>query len=585
MKKLYGFHLVENSPWPLLGSISTLVLTVSGVLYMKGFKYGLILLYIALILLLLTFLFWFRDVIREATYQGHHTIKVRKGLQLGMILFIISEVCFFVAFFWAYFHSSLTPAVELGAIWPPLGINILNPWNVPLLNTILLLSSGATVTWAHFAIISNNRKESILALILTIIFAILFTALQGLEYYEAAFTIADGVYGSTFFMATGFHGLTLGPTKLIYLNPKARGFNRGHLPNSYKDHLILTLHNHTFSLDSSFIQWFVGFTDAEGNFNITLRNLHNNSYNSVMLTFQIGLHIDDLEVLKFIKSKLNCGHISISGSKCNFFINDQTSLIFVVLPIFKYFPLNSSKYYQFLVFEKAVNLFINKFHLTPQGRLLMIQFYYEMIHNNSLSHFPSRNNISITKYWLGGFTDGDGCFSTNKHVPRLKYENHIKESSLFNHIQLFFSDLINCPIGNFTTNIRPERLKSNPTRVLEFNQIEFLYSIIVPFFQNNNLPLLHTQKLKDFNYWSILVNLNYLGYHLLPEGIEVINLLKSRMNYFRLSTYERVPVAYSTRADSLDKIPQPVINIDEKLEKLLTLASPYEIKNGIRYKR
>jgi hypothetical protein len=154
MNKLYSFHLVENSPWPILGSISTLVLTISGVLYMKGFKYGLILLYIALILLLLTFFFWFRDVIREATYQGHHTIKVRKGLQLGMILFIISEVCFFVAFFWAYFHSSLTPAVELGAIWPPLGINILNPWNVPLLNTILLLSSGVCQTCNQFDLIS-----------------------------------------------------------------------------------------------------------------------------------------------------------------------------------------------------------------------------------------------------------------------------------------------------------------------------------------------------------------------------------------------------------------------------------------------
>jgi len=123
-----------------------------------------------------------------------------------MILFIVSEICFFVAFFWAYFHSSLTPAVELGAIWPPKGIAILNPWNVPLLNTVLLLSSGATVTWAHFAIIANNRREAILALCLTILFAIIFTALQGYEYYEAAFTIADGVYGSTFFMATGFHG-------------------------------------------------------------------------------------------------------------------------------------------------------------------------------------------------------------------------------------------------------------------------------------------------------------------------------------------------------------------------------------------
>lgn len=206
MTKFYSYHLVDNSPWPLLGSLTCFVLTISGVLYMKGFQYGLILLYISLILLLLTFFFWFRDIIREATFQGHHTKKVRKGLQLGMILFIVSEIFFFAAFFWAYFHSSLTPAVELGAVWPPKGIVILNPWNVPLLNTVLLLSSGATVTWAHFAIIANNRREAILALILTVIFALLFTALQGLEYYEASFTIADSVYGSTFFMATGFHG-------------------------------------------------------------------------------------------------------------------------------------------------------------------------------------------------------------------------------------------------------------------------------------------------------------------------------------------------------------------------------------------
>ena len=124
---------------------------------MKGFKYGLILLYIALVLLILTFIFWFRDIIREATYQGHHTHKVRKGLQLGMLLFIVSEVFFFIAFFWAYFHSSLTPAIELGAIWPPKGIAILNPWNVPLLNTVLLLSSGVCQTWNIFSLSTVSK--------------------------------------------------------------------------------------------------------------------------------------------------------------------------------------------------------------------------------------------------------------------------------------------------------------------------------------------------------------------------------------------------------------------------------------------
>lgn len=150
---------------------------------------------------------WWRDVIREATYQGHHTLVVQKGLKIGMLWFIISEVCFFISFFWAFFHSALSPAVELGVVWPPVGIQALNPFEVPLLNTAILLSSGATVTWSHHALIAGNRKQAISGLLLTIILGVLFTALQALEYYEASFTIADSVYGSTFFVATGFHGL------------------------------------------------------------------------------------------------------------------------------------------------------------------------------------------------------------------------------------------------------------------------------------------------------------------------------------------------------------------------------------------
>jgi cytochrome c oxidase subunit 3 len=205
--KFYEYHLVDNSPWPILGSISSLALTIGGVVFMKRFKFGLIILYMGLIGLCTTSYFWFRDIVREGTYQGLHTKKVKNGLKIGVILFIVSEVMFFVSFFWAYFHSALTPTVEIGGIWPPKGIETLNTWAIPLVNTVILLSSGATVTWCHHSIISNNRAEAILSLSLTVFLAIIFTILQGSEYWEAKYTIADSVYGSTFYMATGFHGL------------------------------------------------------------------------------------------------------------------------------------------------------------------------------------------------------------------------------------------------------------------------------------------------------------------------------------------------------------------------------------------
>jgi cytochrome c oxidase subunit 3 len=126
---------------------------------------------------------------------------------MGVGLFILSEVFFFISVFWAYLHSSLAPTVEIGSQWPPAGIPVINAFELPLLNTILLLSSGATVTYAHHSLIQGNRRGTILGLIITIAFAVLFTACQGIEYSNAGFTIADGVYGSTFFFSTGFHGI------------------------------------------------------------------------------------------------------------------------------------------------------------------------------------------------------------------------------------------------------------------------------------------------------------------------------------------------------------------------------------------
>lgn len=203
----HPYHLVEPSPWPLLTSFALLILTSASVLWFNGFPYSAELMAIGFVSVLGAAILWFRDIVTEGTYLGDHTMAVQKGLTLGVALFIISEVFFFVSIFWAYFHSALSPTVELGAQWPPVGITALNPYEIPLLNTILLLSSGATVTYAHHSLIEGNRYGTILGTIMTIVFAVIFTLLQGVEYADAGFTFADGAYGSTFYMATGFHGI------------------------------------------------------------------------------------------------------------------------------------------------------------------------------------------------------------------------------------------------------------------------------------------------------------------------------------------------------------------------------------------
>ena len=202
----HPYHLVDPSPWPISMSFALLVTTISAVMYMQGFNYGGYLLNLGVLLVSTGMALWLRDVIVEATYLGHHTEQVKGGLTIGFALFIVSELMAFFSVFWAYFHSSLAPTVEIGGSWPPLGIQILDPFAIPLLNTILLLSSGAFITYAHHAIIKGNRKSAILGIILTLLFAIIFTALQGYEYSEAGFTIADSIYGTVFFASTGLHG-------------------------------------------------------------------------------------------------------------------------------------------------------------------------------------------------------------------------------------------------------------------------------------------------------------------------------------------------------------------------------------------
>lgn len=206
MAHYHPYHLVEPSPYPYMTSFGALGLTVGSVMYFHSFSYGNILALLSFIFITVTASMWWRDIVRESTYQGHHTLVVQRGLKYGMILFILSEVLFFFSFFWGFFHSSLGPDIQIGAVWPPIGIQVIDPFAVPLLNTAVLLTSGATVTWSHHAMIAGDRQNTLVALIITVLLAVFFSGLQAMEYLESSFSIADSVYGSLFFMLTGFHG-------------------------------------------------------------------------------------------------------------------------------------------------------------------------------------------------------------------------------------------------------------------------------------------------------------------------------------------------------------------------------------------
>jgi cytochrome c oxidase subunit III len=233
--KHHDYHLLNPSPWPIVGSISAFMLAVGLIVWMKsmgggpgvfGLK-GSWLFGLGVMGVIYTMFMWWRDVIKEA-HSGDHTPVVQIHLRYGMIMFIASEVMFFVAWFWAFFDAALFPAAvhplqnsdqvigmvernELtGGVWPPKPSDnfhaTFDPWGLPLVNTLVLLLSGTTVTWAHHALLENNRKGLIWGLSLTVALGILFTSLQAYEYGHAAFNFAGHIYGSTFFMATGFHG-------------------------------------------------------------------------------------------------------------------------------------------------------------------------------------------------------------------------------------------------------------------------------------------------------------------------------------------------------------------------------------------
>ncbi len=210
----HPYHLVSPSPWPVVGAFGALTLAVGAIMYMHDLAYGSAVLAIGSLLVAFTMVVWWRDVVREAEHEGHHTPVVQLGLRYGMVLFIASEVMFFVAWFWAFFDASLfadeaqqvARVTFTGGTWPPTGVEVFDPFHLPLLNTIILLTSGATVTWAHHALREGKRSGLIQGLCVTVALGLAFTAVQAFEYAHAPFAFTDGIYSSTFFMATGFHG-------------------------------------------------------------------------------------------------------------------------------------------------------------------------------------------------------------------------------------------------------------------------------------------------------------------------------------------------------------------------------------------
>lgn len=218
-EKEHQYHILPPSPWPIYAAFCAFVFALSLIAIMHGWPYRKEAAIISSLLVLSAMFFWWRSVISEAIKEKAHNFVVQKGLKIGMALFILSELMFFFVFFWSFFKAWLYPihtVEELWATsklltWPPKGIEPLDVWNIPFTNTLILLLSGTTVTWAHYSVLENNKSNVVKALAITVFLALCFTCLQAYEYYHAAFSFKEegykSIYSSNFYMATGFHGL------------------------------------------------------------------------------------------------------------------------------------------------------------------------------------------------------------------------------------------------------------------------------------------------------------------------------------------------------------------------------------------
>jgi len=450
------------------------------------------------------------------TYLGNHTLSVQRGLNIGVALFIVSEALFFLAIFWTFFHSALSPTVELGAMWPPMGIEAINPFELPLLNTVILLSSGVTVTYAHHSLIQGNRSGALYGLVFTIILALIFTAFQGVEYSVSSFTISDGAFGSCFYFGTG---LILG-APIIFNTTQ----NTNNLSNNFSS-----------EFDKSKLQpyWVTGFSDAESTFSIRIGKDKSRFLGiRILPVYSIELHIRDIEVLHKIREFFNVGSVIVrirDGKSTGIYsVQSTKDLIAVIIPHFIKYPLITQKQADFILFSLVVNLINNKEHLTEEGIYKILSIRASM--NKGLTAslkalFPNiveverpiiSNQIIKSPLWLVGFVDGEGCFylkiTKSKRVSLVfSITQDSRDSYLFNVIK----DYLGCGV------IEKVYTRPNEVNLVVYSLNELVLNII-PIFENS----LVTQKQADFNYFKEVSYLMLNKEHLTEEGLKKILLIK-----------------------------------------------------------
>jgi len=203
-ERKHPFHILPPSPWPLVASVGAFLMALGGAHMMHGEPPWLLALGVAVVVF--TMFGWWRAVICEGYHEQSHTSAVQRGLRMGMALFIASEVMFFVAFFWAYFHNALHVSPVVAGQWPPEGIEPLHAVGLPLINTSILLLSGVVLMWGRHGLLHGRRRQAVGGIAGAALLGALFLILQAIEYGEAAFAFRSGIYASTFYMATGFHG-------------------------------------------------------------------------------------------------------------------------------------------------------------------------------------------------------------------------------------------------------------------------------------------------------------------------------------------------------------------------------------------